>query len=109
MRQLATCFLLVVFFALRAEGQSVSSAKSELTDALHFHAPFDNDANATVSAGKGLIMTADSLERKMLVPGIQRSDVTIARGEGRFGDCLRFTGRAKEVICFAGTEMHYAE
>lgn len=109
MRQFAACFLFVAFFALRAEGQSVSSAKSELTDALHFHAPFDGNANATVSAGKGLIMTADSMERKMLVPGIQRSDVTVARGEGRFGDCLRFAGRAKEVICFAGTEMHYAE
>ena len=109
MRQLATCFLFVVFFALRAEGQNVSSAKSVLIEALHFHAPFDGDANATVSSGKGLIMTADSLERKMLVPGIQGTDVTVARGEGRFEDCLRFTGRAKEVICFAGTEMHYAD
>lgn len=45
----------------------------------------------------------------MLVPGIQGTDVTVARGEGRFEDCLRFTGRAKEVICFAGTEMHYAD
>ena len=109
MRQLATCFLFVVFFALRAEGQNVSSAKSVLIEALHFHAPFDGDANATVSAGEGLIMTADSLERKMFVPGIQGSYVTVARSEGRFGDCLRFAGRAKEVICFAGTEMHYAE
>ncbi|MBC7965045.1 MAG: LamG domain-containing protein [Fuerstia sp.] len=109
MIRLVTCFLFVAFFAVRVDGQTNSATRDILTDALHFHAPFDGDANAKVSAGKGLIMTADSMERKSLVPGIQRSDVTVARGEGRFGDCLRFAGRAKEVICFAGTEMHYAD
>jgi len=109
MRQFVTVFLFVAVFALRADGQTNSATRDVLIEALHFHAPFDGDANATVSAGKGLIMTADSLDRKMFVPGIQRSDVTVARGEGRFGDCLRFAGRAKEVVCFAGTEMHYAD
>ena len=109
MTRIATCFLYVAVFVARTDAQTNSATRDVLTEALHFHATFDGDANATMSAGKGLIMTADSMERKMLVPGIQRSDVTVARGEGRFGDCLRFAGRAKEVICFAGTEMHYAE
>ena len=109
MRQLVMCFLFIAFFASRAAAQSLSTTREVLTEVLHFHAPFDGDANATVSAGKGLIVTADSMDRNMLMPGIHRTDVTIATGEGKFKDCLRFAGRAKEVICFAGTEMHYAE
>ena len=102
-------FLISAIFVSQSAAQTGSANREALTAALHFHAPFDDDANASVFATNGAIMTADSLERKVLVPGIQRSDVSVARGEGKFQDCLRFTGKAREVICFAGTEMHYAE
>ena len=107
--QIATCTLIIVAFAPRLAAQSDLENREVLKAALHFHAGFDGDANASVSAGDGAIMTADSLERKVLTAGVQRSDVSVARGEGKFQDCLRFTGKAREVICFAGTEMHYSE
>lgn len=106
---ISACLLISVSFISQSAAQTKPANLEALSAALHFHAPFDGDANASVFATNGAIMTADSLERKMLVPGIQRSDVSVARGEGKYQDCLRFTGKAKEVICFAGTEMHYAE
>ncbi len=105
----SACFLISAVFVSQSAAQTGSANREALTAALHFHATFDGDANASVFATNGAILTADSLERKKLVPGIQRSEVSVARGEGKYRDCLRFTGKAKEVICFAGTEMHYAE
>ncbi len=105
----STCSLISAMFIAQSAAQTVSADRQAMMAALHFHAPFDGDANASVFATNGAIMTADSLERKTLVPGIQRRDVSVARGEGKYQDCLRFTGKAREVICFAGTEIHYAE
>ena len=90
MTRIATCLLYVAVFVARTDAQANSATRDVLTEALHFHATFDGDANATMSAGKGLIMTADSMERMMLVPGIQRSDVT-ATGTQHFGDRLANT------------------
>ncbi len=79
----------------------------KLVDALHFHATFDGTGDAKVASGDGRIYTADSLERKRLEPGISRSDVTIAKGAGKYGDCLRFADKAKQVILFSGEVMPY--
>lgn len=81
--------------------------RKSLKDALHFHASFDGNADAKVTSGDGRVYTADSLERKQLQPGITRSDVTIAKGAGKYGDCLRFADKAKPVICYMGEVMHY--
>jgi len=81
--------------------------RKSLQDALHFHASFDGGADAKVAAVDGRIFTAESLERKQLEPGITRADVTIAKGAGKYGDCLRFAEKAKPVICYAGETIHY--
>ena len=107
---------LVVYGQLTSAGKvgavteaTQSSMRSALTAALHFHAPFDDAGDAKRAVGDGRIMTADSTERKTLTPGIHRKDVAIVKGAGKFQDCLRFTGKSPEVVCFAGTAMHYAE
>jgi len=81
--------------------------RKSLQDALHFYASFDGSADAKVAVGDGRVFTAESLERKQLEPGITRADVTIAKGAGKYGDCLRFADKAKPVICYAGEAMHY--
>lgn len=83
--------------------------RESLTASLHFFAPFDGNGDAKLASSDGRIFTADTLQRGQLTPGIQRSDVSIAPGAGKFGDCLRFTAKSKQVICFAGSQMHYAE
>lgn len=92
------------FLNLSAEAQVDRKA---LKDALHFHASFDGSADAKVAGADGRVFTAASLERKQLEPGITRSDVTIAKGAGKYGDCLRFADKAKPVICYSGEAMHY--
>ena len=82
-------------FAATACAQSERKA---LLDALHFHASFDGGADAKVATGDGRVFTADSLERKQLEAGITRADVSIAKGAGKYGDCLRFADKAKAVI-----------
>ena len=81
--------------------------RKSLKESLHFHASFDGGGDAKVSSADGRIFTAESLERKQLTPGITRPDVTIAKGAGKYGDCLRFADKAKPVICYAGEAMHY--
>jgi hypothetical protein len=104
--------ILACLAALASLGAALGAAQAQeerqaLRDALHFHAAFDGSADAKVAAGDGRVFTAESLERKQLVPGITRSDVTIAKGAGKYGDCLRFAGKAKPVICYSGEALHY--
>lgn len=81
----------------------------QLRAALHFHAPFDGTPDAKVFAGDGKIRTAESLARKQIALGMQAPGVAIATGQGKFGDCLRFTRKTEQVLLFAGHEMHHAK
>lgn len=76
-----------------------------LRTALIFHASFDGTADAQLSRGDGKILTAESLARKQVTPGLTRPAVSISKDQGKYGDCLRFTDKTKEVLFFAGTEM----
>ncbi len=80
-----------------------------IVESRYFHASFDESADATVQlpGADGRVFTAESLQRKQLTAGIQRSDVTIAKEQGRFGGCLRFANKAPQVICYVGSAMHY--
>lgn len=77
--------------------------------ALVFYAPFDGTADAKISQGDGKVLTAESLARKQMTPGLSRPHVSIVPKAGKFGDCLRFTDKAKEVVCFSGTEVPYRD
>lgn len=79
-----------------------------LRTALIFHASFDGTADAQLSRGDGKILTAESLARKQVTPGLTRPAVSISKDQGKYGDCLRFTDKTKEVLFFAGTEMPLA-
>ena len=108
---LSICLILSgVAGSLEAQVQSEparAAMRDSLRSALHFHATFDGNADAKVSTGDGRVYTAESLARKELKPGITREDVTIAKGEGKYGDCLRFAANGKQVICYRGEAMHY--
>lgn len=85
--------------------QEVSRAK--IMNALRFHASFDGTGDAVVSQGDGRMYTTESLARKEWTLGIARPDVSIAKGQGKSGDCLRFQKKSPQVICFRGEAMPY--
>ncbi len=101
------CFLL---FACLLATSSTAQAQAELgglKSSLVFYAPFDGVADAKIHQAGGKVMTAESLARKQLTPGLTRPHVAIAKGAGKFGDCLRFTDKTKEVLCYAGGEVPF--
>jgi hypothetical protein len=102
-----SCIAAALIFCLLTASVHAQSERKSLLDALHFHANFDGSADAKVAVGDGRVFTAESLDRKQMEPGIKRADVTIAKGAGKYGDCLRFADKAKPVICYAGDVMHY--
>jgi len=81
--------------------------RGRVMEALRFHAGFEGNGDAVVAPGDKRIYTVESLARKQWTPGIARADVTIAKGEGVKGDCLRFGKKAPQVICFKGESMPY--
>lgn len=82
--------------------QAQEQVVRELQTALVLHAGFDSTADAKVRQGDGRVYTTESLARKEWTAGIHRSDVTIAKGAGVFGDCIRFSDKSPKVICYKG-------
>jgi len=67
---------------------------------LLFHASFNGTTDVNLFDKDGSIYTADSLAMKKVTKGVSTKKVTIAKGAGRFGDCLRFAAKTKEVLIY---------
>jgi Concanavalin A-like lectin/glucanases superfamily len=102
-------FFGIAVTTLFATASLAQSPRASLLSSRYFHASFDGtaDAKVTLPNGDGRVFTADTLQRKQMQPGIHRSDVTIAKGDGKFGDCLRFANKSKQVICYSGDAMQF--
>ena len=78
-------------------------AADDLRSALLLHASFDKGLNADFAAGDSTLYTAPGGNRSKAVAGLPESNLVVhAKGEGRFGDCLRFTRKMKPVLFFKG-------
>lgn len=73
-----------------------------LREALTFYASFDHGTDADLARGERRLYSAPSLgERTTGSPGLPESGaVTLAPGEGRCGDALRFVRPASEVVFY---------
>ncbi len=80
-----------------------------LIKSLVFHAPFDGTADAVRSQGDGKIFTAESLARKQKTPGLVRPHVEIAKGQGKYGDCLRSPTRARKFYALRAVRFRIAK
>ncbi len=78
-----------------------------MASAILFHAPFDGTTRAAISQGEGKLLTADSIERDKILGSATPAAVTIAAGEGRFGDALRFAAKTDQVVFYEGVECGY--
>jgi hypothetical protein len=76
-----------------------------LRKALTFHASFDGGVDAARAAGDPALYWAPSFkQRQDAARGLPTGgEVLLARGQGRFGDALRFTQRKSPVVFFKGT------
>ncbi len=72
-----------------------------LRQALTFHAGFDGGPDAGFAPGDARLYTAPGgTSLKDARPGIAVEGVTVARGQGRYGDALRFEKKPKGVLFF---------
>jgi Concanavalin A-like lectin/glucanases superfamily len=78
--------------------------EATLRKTLAFHASFDGGVDAVHAAGdRALYWAPSSKQRQEARPGLPDSgEVVLARGEGRFGDALRFTKKRSPIVFFKG-------
>ena len=76
-----------------------------LRKALAFHASFDGGTDAPRASGDPKLYWAPSFkQRNEAKPGLPDSgEVALAKGEGKFGDALRFTAKKSPVVFFRGS------
>lgn len=76
---------------------------SALREALLFHASFEKGLKADFAAGDATLYWSADGKRATATPGLpEDGHVLLAKGEGRFGDCLWFTKKARPVVFFKG-------
>ena len=99
----------IIVFASLFSGTLMAQegSRAAVNKSLRFHASFDGTGDAIVAQGDGRIYTVESMARKEWTPGITRKDVSIAKGQGKLGDCLRFEKKSQQVICYRGEAMPY--
>lgn len=95
--------LLLIWACAGCSGSSLSSGPPNLglRQALTFHAGFDGKADAGFAPGDGQIYSAPAGNAlKEAKPGLGLETVTLAHGQGRYGDALRFEKKSKGVVFF---------
>jgi len=92
---------LLIGFSMSRAAESASN----LGDGLLLHASFDKGMNADLAAGDPVLYTAPTGNRKEARPELPDGDlVTLAKGQGRFGDALRFHKKMRPVVFFRGEQ-----
>ncbi len=107
-RQIGVSFLVLFGLLVCGESRADDKVNADLKAALHFLAPFDDSTDATISATDKRLFTAESLARKEVRPGNLRADLSLV-ADGKYGRCLRFAAKSKEVSMFAGDAMHFRQ
>jgi len=107
--------VVVAAVCLAAGGVSTYSADTSapaLRAALTFHASFDHGSDADFGAGDRKLYFAPSMKHPRVgQPGLPPGGhVSLVKGQGRFGDALRFHKKVSEMIFFQGeTNIAYAK
>ena len=89
-----------------------AEAAETLRSALTLHASFDGGTEADFALGDRKLYNAPSInKRDQATPGIPANvNVVHARGEGRFGDALRFNDKSGTILFFkAATNFAWRE
>lgn len=84
--------------------ESDRKTKSDVESAMTFLASFNSGTDANLFDTHGWICTADSVARKNFEVHNGIDDVTIAKGQGVLGDCLRFQKKTKAALFYKARE-----
>ncbi|MBI2925542.1 MAG: hypothetical protein HYY24_07545 [Verrucomicrobia bacterium] len=99
-----TTFLSLALLAVLAAGCATAQrpGHSALRQALTFYASFDGGTDADFAAGDRRLYSAASMKHPRVgTPGLPAGGhVTLAQGQGRFGDALRFHKKSAEMVFF---------
>jgi hypothetical protein len=87
--------------ALAAAGPDDTADQAALARSLTFHASFDRGIDADFAKGDAKLYSTAGARRSNAKPGLP-SNVTLAKGQGKFGDCLQFTRKAPTYPFFQG-------
>lgn len=97
-----------IFAALLIAAPLFSSSllySASLKEALTFHASFDGKTDAAYAAGDPRIYTAPTYkEQRQAKPGLDAPAIELAKGEGRFGDGLRFKQKNERAVFYQGAK-----
>jgi hypothetical protein len=104
MRLRQTFIVIAAFFNLFFGCVSLLHAEPSLEKSLTFYASFDKSIDADYAAGdKRLYGKYGRGKEQITVPGLPPTGVIqLAKGEGRYGDGLRFTRKSDSVVFFKG-------
>lgn len=88
-----------------APEEAEPAARPSFSDALSFHASFDDGPDADQARGDGRLYTASSYdEQEVATPGIGNPDVHLLADGGRFGGGLEFTAKNTHAIYFRAAD-----
>jgi hypothetical protein len=85
---------------------SLSGSESILGQ-LTFLATFDHGLDADFSDGDRRIHTSVDLDRTKSDPGNAIDSVSIAEGEGRFGNAIRFAKKTRQALFYSAEKIGY--
>ncbi len=96
--------LCLSLLALTITAAPAATAATTLREALTFHASFDHGPDADFARGDRRLFSAPSMKQPRTgTPGLPANGVvSIAKGEGKVGDALRFHRKAPELVFFQG-------
>ena len=109
-RWCAPVFAAIAWVVADGAPSALQNPASGLQSSLTFHASFDGKLDAIKAPGDPALYSAPAMKaRDQATPGLPASgEVLHARGEGRFGDALRFTRRKSPFVFFkAGRNVSY--
>jgi hypothetical protein len=95
-----TRFVYLILFSMSA---SVAADERLALPPLLLHSSFNGTTDVNLFDKDGWIYTADSLAMTKITQGNSIKEVTIAKDAGRFGDCLRFSAKTKQVLFYKAT------
>jgi hypothetical protein len=93
---------------LASDGKAVRTTSAlDWSKRLTFLASFDHGIDADFSQGDRRVHTAKDLDRKESEPGNQIESISIAEGQGRYGNALHFSKKTKPCLFYSAQHVGY--
>ncbi|XZE56779.1 LamG-like jellyroll fold domain-containing protein [Planctomycetaceae bacterium SH139] len=103
LRAVSVFWLCVAYISLGLTLGSSSKANEPWGQGLRFYASFDENANADWASGDSQALTAATLKRERVTPGLHLQGASIVP-TGRYQGCLEFGPKSGQVLFYRGAD-----